>query len=573
MNDAPSKGRSELWQALLSSCGALFGVAVFSAVVNLLMLTGPLFMLQVYDRVLSSHSSATLLVLFAIVAFLYGLMGFLDHVRGRVLARVGARFQARLDGRVFRAVLKQAEHPGLREQPAGGLRDLASIQAFLSSPLPGAAFDLPWTPLFLAILFAFNMWMGWLGLAGGIVIAVLAFANQRLTQKRQADAARLARDADAATERTRKQIETVRALGMTGPLISRWHAVRKTALEAQIAASDRGGGLTAATKAFRLLLQSAVLALGALLVLDGQLSAGAMIAGSILLGRALAPIEQVIGQWATFQKAGRAWSSLAKLLSAVPESEAPMPLPRPEGRLSVEAITVVPPGEKKPVLSAISVAVAPGKALAVIGPSAAGKSSFARAVTGLWPAAGGVVRLGGADIRHYDPDVLGSLMGYLPQTVMLFPGTVAQNIARFAADPAPEAIVQAAQRAGAHDLILSLPDGYDTVLTEGESRLSGGQRQRIGLARALFGDPVVLVLDEPNASLDDPGVKALNGAIATAKADGRAVIIMSHRPSALAECDDVLLLDSGQARAVGPRDEVLQRFVRQPQGKIAGGAP
>ena len=237
-----SKGRSELRQALLSSRGALTGVAVFSAVVNLLMLTGPLFMLQVYDRVLSSHSSATLLVLFAFVAFLYGLMGFLDHVRGRVLARVGARFQARLDGRVFRAVLKQAEHPGLREQPAGGLRDLSSIQAFLSSPLPGAAFDLPWTPLFLAILFAFNMWMGWLGLAGGIVIGVLAFANQRLTQKSQADAARLARDADAATERTRKQIETVRALGMMGPLVSRWHAVRETALEAQIAASDRGGG-------------------------------------------------------------------------------------------------------------------------------------------------------------------------------------------------------------------------------------------------------------------------------------------------------------------------------------------
>ncbi|AQZ54430.1 type I secretion system permease/ATPase [Martelella mediterranea] len=559
------KGRVELRQALLFSRGALIGVAVFSAVVNLLMLTGPLFMLQVYDRVLSSHSSATLLVLFAIVVFLFALMGFLDHVRGRVLSRVGAGFQARLDERVFRAVLKQAEHPGFREQPAAGLRDLASIQTFLSSPLPGAAFDLPWAPFFLAILFAFNVWMGVLGLAGGIIIALLAFANQRLTRDAHAEAARLMRDAEAATERTRKQIDTVRALGMLRPLLTQWQAVRGAALRAQIAASDKGGGLTASTKAFRLLLQSTVLALGALLVLEGQLTAGAMIAGSILLGRALSPIEQVIGQWMTFQRTGRAWRSLGKLLDAVPPQGAPMPLPRPEGRLSVEAIAVVPPGEKKPVLSGVSVEVSPGSALAVIGPSAAGKSTFAKAITGLWPAASGVVRLGGADIRHYEPDVLGGLLGYLPQTVMLFPGTVAQNIARFADDADPEAIVLAAQKAGAHELVLSLPEGYDTVLTEGESRLSGGQRQRIGLARALYGDPVVLVLDEPNASLDDPGVKALNGAIATAKADGRAVIIMSHRPSALAECDEVLLLDGGRVRAAGPRDEVLKRFVRSPQ--------
>jgi PrtD family type I secretion system ABC transporter len=542
--------------------GILLGVALFSAAINLLMLTGPLFMLQVYDRVLGSGSVETLAVLFSLVVFLYGLMGFLDHVRGRTLARLGAGFQAGLDGRVFGAVLRQAEHPGLRERPATGLGDLAAVRTLLASPVMGALFDLPWTPLYFAVLFLFHPLLGWAGIAGGLVILALALWNQATTRGLQAEAAKQAAEAEARTERTRREIETVRGLGMTARLTAHWAEARDAALKAHIAASDAGGGFTAATKAFRLLLQSAMLALGAWLVLQGQLGAGAMIAGSILLGRALAPIEQVVGQWGMVQKARAAWTRLEKLLEAAQDPAPPMPLPAPEARLAVRDLAVAAPGERRALIAGVSFAVGPGEAVAVIGPSAAGKSTLARALTGLWPPAQGEIRLSGADLHQYDRDVLGLSLGYLPQEVVLFPGTVAENIARFAADARPGDIVAAARAAAAHELILQLPDGYDTRLTEGGGRLSGGQRQRIALARAFYGAPPVLILDEPNAALDDQGVQALNAAIAGAKAQGRAVLIMAHRPSALAECTHVLMLDGGRMRAFGPRDEVLAKLVK-----------
>jgi PrtD family type I secretion system ABC transporter len=563
-----NKPQSELRAAIGDYKGALIAVALFSAIVNILMLTGPLFMLQVYDRVLASRSSATLLVLLMIVIFLYGLMGFLDHLRGRILARVGAGFQAKLDGRVFDAVLRQAEVPAFRDRPASGLRDLSSIQGLLSSPLPGALFDLPWAPFFVVLLFVFHPLMGWFAIGGAILLTLLAIWNQVATKASQEAAVKTAAEAESRTEITRKQVETVRGLGMTAPLVALWNKARKESLLALMQASDAGGGISATTKAFRMFLQSGILALGAWLVLQGQLTGGAMIAGSILLGRALAPIEQSVGQWGQMQRASLAWRTLDKLLASVQVSAAPMTLPRPTAHLSVQNLAVVPMGEKVPTVQGLNFEVLPGEAVAVVGPSASGKSSLARALVGLWPAIQGSIRLGGAELGHYDRDRLGRLLGYLPQDVILFPGSVHENIARFDPEAKPEDVVKAAKTAGAHDLILGLPQGYDTTVMENGGKLSGGQRQRIGLARAFYGDPVVLILDEPNSSLDDPGTQALNQAIAHAKRAGQSVLIMSHRPSALAECDKVLMIENGRQRAFGPRDEVLQRVLKGPASLV-----
>lgn len=541
----------------------LLWVALFSAVVNLLMLTGPLFMLQVYDRVLTSKASATLLVLFGIVVFLYGLMGLLDHVRGRLLARLGAGLQEKLDRPTFAIVLDQAEHPKLRERPSGALQDLSAVQTLMASPAMGALFDLPWTPFFLAVMFIFHPWLGWFGLAGVLAVFGLALWNRWATHAAQVEARRLAAEAEAQTETTRKAVETVRGLGMAGTLSTRWKVLRDKALEAQMAASDRGGGFSVATKTIRLLLQSAVLGLGAWLVLQGQMTAGGMIAASIVLGRALAPVEQIVGQWPQFQRARAGWASLQKLFEEAGQKRPPMPLPRPEPQLVVEGATVLPPGQHiTPALYELEFKAGPGDCVAVIGPSASGKSSLARALTGLWPPARGEIRLAGADLAQYGRDRLGRLIGYLPQEVVLFPGSVAENVARFDPEAKPEDIVAAAQAAGAHELILSLPQGYDTILTEGGGKLSGGQRQRIGLARALYGDPVMLVLDEPNASLDDAGVQALNAAVAKARSAGKLIFLMSHRLSAVKECNLALMLEDGRIRIFGPRDEVLSRVLK-----------
>ena len=454
------------------------------------------------------------------------------------------------------------------------MRDLASIQTTLASPGMGAVFDLPWTPLFILfilVLFLFHPWLGWFALAGGATVLLLALLNQARSKGPQAKPAGLAAQADARTEATRRAIETVRGLGMTRAMTRSWHTARDAALETAMTASDTSGALTASTKATRLLLQSAILGLGAFLVLRGELTAGAMIAGSILLGRALAPVEQVVGHWPQFQRAMTAWKDLSKLLDALPVERERIELPRPNARLDVKDLIVVPPGETTPVLQGITLSAEPGDAIAVIGPSASGKSSLARALVGLWAPAKGEVRLGGADLHQYDRDQLGRYLGYLPQEAVLFSGSVAQNIARFEENATSEAIIKAATMAGAHDLILGLPEGYDTVITEGGGRLSGGQRQRIGLARAFFGDPEVLVLDEPNASLDDPGIQALNRAIANARKAEKVVLVMSHRPSALAECNKVMIVEGGQMRAFGPRDEVLNRFVRPVQSVASAG--
>lgn len=559
--DARERGLQELRGIRRESRGLYWAVGVFSFFTNLLMLTGPLFMLQVYDRVLSSRSEATLVALSALVVFLYAMMGLLDLVRGRIMARVGARFQDRLDDRVFNASIRRSATTA-DEAAATGLRDLESVQRFIGSPVIMALFDLPWTPLFLMGIAVFHPWLGLLAVAGGGLLVGVALVSQQMQKQPVTDYNRAAHRAETVASRLRNESEMLQAMGMQKAALSRWKSARVAALDGQIRSSDVSGGFTAMTRSIRLLLQSAMLALGAYLVLQDNLSPGAMIAGSILLGRALAPIEVLIGQWSLAQRARQGWRSLATLLGQVPPEVPRMALPRPKARLEVQQLTVIPPEERQAALRMVSFDVTPGQAVGVIGPSGAGKSTLARAITGLWPAASGRIRLDGAMLDQYEPDKLGRYIGYLPQKVELFDGTIAENIARLERDPDAGQVVKAAQMAAAHEMILKLPDGYDTQISAHGNKLSGGQMQRIGLARALYADPVFLVLDEPNSNLDNEGSAALNAAIRALKDQGGAVLIMAHRPAAIQECNTLLVLDQGARVAFGPRDEVLQKTVK-----------
>ena len=537
----------------------LAAVFLFSMFTNALMLTGPLYMLQVYDRVLGSRSEETLLALSLLVTFLFLIMGILDYVRGRVAARIGARLQDRLDERVFRATLARAGRTG---QQQTGLMDLEAIQRLLSSPVFLAVFDLPWTPLFLLAIFVFHPWLGWLALAGGGLLVGVTLLNQARSGGPLAEAGQASLLADRVAGRLQTDSELVRSLGMQGRALARWKHMRDRALAQTIKASDRVGGFTTLTKTLRLFLQSAMLGLGAYLVLQGQMTAGAMIAGSILLGRALAPIEMAIGQWQLIARARQGRQRLRRLLREERPEPARLPLPRPRAMLEVNQLSVVPPGHGQATLRGVTFRVQPGQAVGVIGPSGAGKSTLAKALTGVWKPAGGQIRLDGATLDQYDPDTLGQLIGYLPQTVTLFDGSLAENIARLEAHPDPAKVVEAAQRADADPLCRRQSEGYDTVMTSGGNRLSGGQLQRIGLARALYGDPVLLVLDEPNSNLDNDGAEALNRAIRAMKAAGNGVLIMAHRPAALRECDMLLVLENGAARMFGPRDDILRKVLQ-----------
>ncbi|MBW4973444.1 type I secretion system permease/ATPase [Roseovarius mucosus] len=557
-------GRQELRAARRESRSLYWFVGIFSFFANLLMLTGPIYMLQVYDRVLSSRSVETLIALSVLVLFLYTMMGLLDYARGRIMGRVGARFQARLDRRVFDAVIrKSAIQPDANT--ATGLRDLESIQRLMTSPVLLAIFDMPWAPFFLAAIWVFHPWLGILALAGGALLVVVTLINQVVTRKPTGQANNASVQAESISEQLRNESEMIQAMGMRDAAFDRWQAARGRALSTAIEAADLGGTFTTSTKALRLLLQSAMLGLGAWLVLRGELTPGAMIAGSILMGRALAPIEQAIGQWALVQRAAKGWESLAELLGSVPPEQPRTPLPRPKARLEVSQLTMVPPGESQAVLKTLSFKIEPGQAVGVIGPSGAGKSTLARAITGVWRPAGGKIRLDGATLDQYAPNVLGELIGYLPQRVQLFDGTIADNIARLAPQPDPAKIVAAARKADAHEMILKLPNGYDTRVSASGGRLSGGQMQRIGLARAMYGDPMILVLDEPNSNLDNEGSEAVNLAIRSFKAEGKAVIVVAHRPAAIKECDMLLMLEAGVMRAFGPREKVLKDVLQNHQ--------
>lgn len=535
---------------------------VFSIVVNLLMLTGPLYMLQVYDRVLGSGSEATLVALSALVIFLFLAMGVLEHSRSKVMAIVGARFQERLDRRVFTAAMQRSSVAPNDPVAITSQRDLEAVRAFLGSPVLLALMDLPWTPLFLAALFIFHPMLGWLAVGGGAVLILVTVLNQLMSRGLQKEAGTTAIQAERMADQMKSEAETLQALGMSGAGFDRWQKARRLALERAIRVAGVSGGFGSLTKTFRLFLQSAILGLGAWLVLQGELSPGAMIAGSILMGRALQPIEMAVGQWAVAQKASEGWQRLSELLARIPDQPARMSLPRPKSLLESTGLTVTAPGEQVPLLRMVSFRLEPGQALGVIGPSGSGKSTLARALTGVWRPVAGKIRLDGATLDQYDPNVLGRLIGYLPQRIALFDGTIAENIARLDGQADSAKVVEAARKADAHEMIVRLPQGYDTRVSAAGGRLSGGQMQRVALARALYGDPALLILDEPNSNLDNSGSMALNTAIRTMKAEGKSVLIMAHRPAAIQECDLLLVLDDGMRKAFGPRDQVLREQVK-----------
>ncbi|RDJ25504.1 type I secretion system permease/ATPase [Bosea caraganae] len=562
MSNAPRNGESrEVWQAL-RACGPWFGgVAIFSGLVNILYLTGSLYMLQVYDRVLTSRSVATLIALSAIVLAAFLLQGALDGLRSRMLARIGARFDQLLAPRVYQAV---AEFPlrGLRGSEATtAIRDLDQIRGFLSGLGPTALFDMPFMPIFLVVSFLLHPWLGWLAVGGALVIVALALlTEQRSRAPAQALAEIGARRAEL-IETTKRNAEAMAALGMRQAFLERYTAISQRHVSETLRASDVVGGIGAFAKVFRLVLQSAALGLGAYLAIHGEISSGTIIAGSILTARALAPIETAVAHWKGFVAARQGYHRLARSLAQVPPREQRLPLPAPVRELLADTVFVAPPGQARPVVSGAFLRMAAGDAVGIIGPTGSGKSTLARALVGVWPALKGSVRIDGAALDQWG-EHLGRHVGYLPQDVELFDGTIAQNIARFDAAPQPGAIIAAASAAAAHELILGLPQGYETPIGEAGAALSGGQRQRIALARALYGDPFIVVLDEPNANLDSEGDEALNAAIRAVRARGGVAVIITHRPSALVAVNLVAILKDGQIAAFGPRDEVLHSLIQ-----------
>ena len=572
MAAAPKKnGVEELRAVLNESRAAFFAIGIFSFFVNMLVLTGSIYSLQVYDRVLSSRSEPTLVVLTVLLVALYAIMGVLDHMRARIAARIGARFQAKLEMRVFRIVIDRTMLASQGINTTTALRDLDSVQRALSSPAVFSVFDIPWTPVFVVIIFIFHPLMGVVAVIGGLILIALTWLNQNGTKEDQEKALNAARLSEEMTATLQRESDTVRALGMRGSTAERWQSLREGMLLSNIHYSDNNGFYSTTSRTFRIFLQSAILGVGAWLAIQGHITSGAMLASSIIIGRALSPIETMIAQWSIIQRAMQGWKSLSEVLLRVPPEPARTTLPKPRAILDVQNISVVPPGERVPTLRNLSFELKPGQALGVIGQSGSGKSTLAKVLTGVWPIQAGRVRLDGASIEQYGVDDLANYVGYLPQEVALFEGTIAENISRLALEPDSERVVAAAQKAAAHDLVLRLPNGYDTRLPAQGQRLSGGQKQRIGLARALYGEPVLLVLDEPNANLDAEGSMALNIAIRNAKKEGRSVVIMAHRPAAIEECDLILILEGGNRVAFGPRDEVLKQHLKNFQQVAPGG--
>lgn len=565
----PAANHPEVAKALQDCRRAFWGVAILSGAVNLLMFAGPLYMLQIYDRVLASRSVPTLVALSICLVGAYAFQGVFDLIRGRIVARAAAALDQRLATSVHGAVLRLgvfSRHPGDALQP---LRDLDQIRAFLSGGGPIAIVDLPWMPVFLVVCFLISPLLGVLSLAGAAALVLLTY----LTERASRDPTRaLVRDGGlrmSLIESGRRNSETVMAMGMGGDLAQRWSQVNGRYLGTVRRSTDVVAVYGAITRVLRLLLQSMILGAGAWLVIQQSMTAGSMMAASIMMSRALAPIETAIANWRAFVAAREGVRRLSELLTRMPPRETATPLPRPARSLDVERVIVIPPTigpafGADAILRDIRFNLTAGEALGIIGPSGCGKTSLARVLVGVWAPADGTVRLDGAALDQWDQAALGRHIGFMSQNVELFDGTVAENIARMAGTPNAEAVQAAAQVAGAHDMILHLPRGYDTPIGDGGAILSGGQRQRVALARALYGDPFLLVLDEPNANLDSDGEAALLRALQTAKARGAIVILIAHRAAALAICDKVLYLAKGTQQAFGPRDEVLQSMMARP---------
>lgn len=550
--------------------GYFIAAAFFSLLANLMMLTMPLYMLQVYDRVLSTGHRATLLMLTLIACGALIVAGLLDVARNVLLSRIGHWIEERVAPDIIGEGVQARLH-GLM----GGaqlLRDLSTVRGFVGGQGLGTFFDAPWTPVFLALLYVLHPWLGVVGVATAVVMLALAIITEVRTRAPLTAASRAHIRAVDYADSTIRNAEVVRAMGMREALTGRWHRFQADARSAGEAASERLVGLMAVSKTMRLFAQIGILGLGALLVLRQELTAGGMIAGSIILARGLAPVEQAMGAWRSFTNARLARERINDRLEHFADEEARTRLPEPKGELAVEHVGFRPPRVARPVLEDVCFDIAPGEALAVIGPSAAGKSSLCRLLIGIHAPSEGKIRLDGAELGNWDPKDLGRHLGYLPQDVELFGGTVRDNIARMREDAADEDVIAAAQLAHAHDMILRLPEGYETQIGDGGARLSGGQRQRIGLARALFGNPKLIVLDEPNANLDQSGESALAAAIGELKRRRATIVIVGHRPSTLHEVDKVMVLQHGRVAALGPREQVLGQL-RQPKPEEARGEP
>ncbi|RDJ22281.1 type I secretion system permease/ATPase [Bosea caraganae] len=559
----PKTPQNAASEALASCRSAFLAVALFSALVNILMLTGSMYMLQVYDRVLPSRSLPTLVALSIIVVALYVLLGLFDWLRQRILNRIGVALDRKLAAPVVGTILATQVRGG----PGGTQlsRDLDSVRGFLSGLGPTTLFDLPWIPLYGGLCFLLHPYLGWTLVAGAVLLILIALATEVLTRRPSTESARIGAERSALLEAARRNAEAVSALGMERRITALFDRVNDRYVATNLGASDLASTLGTLSKTVRFMLQSGMLGVGAWLVMNDQASSGVMIASSVLSSRALAPIELAIGSWRPFVGARQAW---ARLKAALGESR-PTPLvapERPTRRLTLSHLFVSAPGAQSPILKDVGFTLNAGQGLAVIGPSASGKSTLARTLVGVWPTMRGDLRLDGATLEQWSAEQRGAILGYMPQDVQLFAGSVAENIARFDPEMSEEAVLAAAKAAGAYDMILGLPKGFETPIGEAGGILSGGQRQRIALARALYRDPFLVVLDEPNANLDAEGDAALTGAIAGVRQRGGIVIVIAHRPSALAGIDLVLILAEGQVQAFGPKEEVLRKSLAATPG-------
>lgn len=559
--------RSELGAAVRSCFAAFVGVGLMSLVINVLYLTGSFFMLEIYDRVLPSRSVPTLVGLAVLAGGLYVAQGILDLIRGRILVRVGSTLDETLSSRIYQIVVRYPLAVGDRREGLQPLRDLDNIRAFLSGSGPSVFFDLPWLPLYLAICFAFHPWIGLTALAGAVILIVITVVTEVLTRKRSLATTAVASRRIEIAASSHRNAEVLMAMGMTENLTNLWNEADRAYLRSNQRVSDVTGGLGAIAKVMRMTVQSAVLGVGAYLVIYQQATAGIIIAGSILSARALAPVDLAIAHWRSFVAARESWRRLNNVLKLMPPQNIPTALEPPSKGLTVEGVSIAPPGEQRVVVQDVSFALEAGQGLGIIGPSGSGKSSLVRAVVGVWQPQRGTVRLDGAALDQWSPNIIGQQIGYLPQDVELFAGTVAQNIARFNADASSEAVIAAATEAGVHDLIIRLRDGYDTQIGPYGSTLSAGQAQRVALARALYGNPFLLVLDEPNSNLDSEGDEALVRAIASVRARGGIVIVVAHRPIGIIGVDTLLVLTDGRKQAFGPKEVILG----QPRRRIAAG--
>jgi PrtD family type I secretion system ABC transporter len=554
--------RSELGEALRACRSAFIGVGVMSCIINLLYLTGSIFMLEVYDRVLPSRSVPTLVGLVILAGGLYIAQGVLDLIRGRILGRIGTALDEALNNRVFDTVVRLPLVAGGRNEGLQPLRDLDNIRAFLGSMGPSAFFDLPWLPLYLAICFAFHVMIGVTALVGAVILMTLTLITEYMSRDPAREAMGLAARRNDLAASSRRNAEVLVAMGMAGRLTKRWSAANEKYLAGNQRASDVAGGLGAVAKVMRMMLQSAVLGVGAYLVIHQEATAGIIIAGSILSARALAPVDLAIAHWKGFVAARQSWHRLSRLLEQMPAPPAQTLLQAPMSRLSVENVSIVPPGDKKIIVQDVSFGLTAGNGLGVIGPSGSGKSSLIRALVGVWQPVRGKVRLDGAALDQWSSDVLGNYIGYLPQDVELFAGTVAQNICRFDPDANSDNIIAAAKEAGVHDLIITMRDGYNTEVGEQGHALSAGQAQRVALARALYGNPFLIVLDEPNSNLDTEGDEALTRAVRGARERGAIVVVVAHRPIGIEGVDQILVLKDGRMQAFGPKETVLAQVLQ-----------